>query len=212
MRDISPKGTLWELAVLSLLREEPMHPYQMQRLLRDRHQDEVLGLKPGSLYHAINRLVRAGFIEAVTIERAGRRPERTVYRLKPEGARAFARWLRERLASPPEEVSEFAGSVSFLVHLTPKEALAQLESRAAALEATVQGVTAVQDRAGRSVPRVHLVEKEYLLAIRRAELTWLRGLIGDLRAGRLAWDPRQVLAEVRAARRRAGGPTKGATT
>ncbi len=41
MRAISECGSLWELTVLSLLREEPMHPYQMQRLLVERHKDEV---------------------------------------------------------------------------------------------------------------------------------------------------------------------------
>ena len=34
---------LWELAVLALLREAPMHPYQMQKLLRERHKEALLG-------------------------------------------------------------------------------------------------------------------------------------------------------------------------
>src|SRR4029453_19107495 len=73
--------TLWEVAVLAFLREDRMHPYHMQRLLRARHKDEILALKRGSLYHAINRLVRAGLIEPVSRDRAGRRPHRTTYRL-----------------------------------------------------------------------------------------------------------------------------------
>ena len=59
---------IWEIAVLALLREAPMHPYQMQRLLRHRHKDEILALKRGSLYHAIGRLARGGLITAKSTE------------------------------------------------------------------------------------------------------------------------------------------------
>ena len=59
---------IWEIAVLALLREGPMHPYQMQSLLRLRHKDEILALKRGSLYHAIGRLVRDELIAAKSTE------------------------------------------------------------------------------------------------------------------------------------------------
>ena len=52
--------SIWDVAVLAFLHEAPMHPYQMQQLLRLRHKDEILALKRGSLYHAIARLQRAG--------------------------------------------------------------------------------------------------------------------------------------------------------
>ena len=70
--------TLWSLAVLGLLREHPMHPYEIQRQLHLRHTDELLGLKRGSLYHAIRDLERAGLIEPIETSREGRWPERTV--------------------------------------------------------------------------------------------------------------------------------------
>src|SRR5690242_14900046 len=71
---------LWALTVLCLLRERPMHPYEMQRLIRERHKDEFLDLKRGSLYHAMERLQAAGLVEPMETFREGRRPERTVYR------------------------------------------------------------------------------------------------------------------------------------
>ena len=70
------RRTLWSLAVLGLLREAPMHPYEMQRQMHRRHTDDLLALKRGSLYHAINQLQRDGLIEPVEISREGRRPER----------------------------------------------------------------------------------------------------------------------------------------
>ena len=74
MREIDNSHGLWDLAVLCFLRERPMHPYEMNRLLLERHWDDVLVLKKGSLYHAIRRVLDAGLIEALGTSRDGRRP------------------------------------------------------------------------------------------------------------------------------------------
>lgn len=203
VRANSDQVSLWELAVLSLLREEPMHPYQMQRLLRERHKDDVLALKRGSLYHAIARLSRAGRIESVATERDGRRPERTTYRLTPTGKADHVRWLRARIAAPADEPSEFVASLNFLVYLTPKDALTQLEARAGILAQRVEALTAVVAQLATFLDRINYVESEYSIAAQKAELAWVRGLIEDLRSGRLTWNLEKILDGARAARRTA---------
>jgi len=203
MRIISERGNLWELAVLSMVREEPMHPYRMQRLLQERHKDEVLELKRGSLYHAIHRLARAGLIEPMGVRREGRRPERTVYRMTSRGRPELMRWLRERIATPQKSPSEFMGSLSFLVHLSPNEARTQLEIRAGVLRRQIVATRAVLQRVSRFVGRINLVESEYSLAMARAELRWVTGCVEELRRRKLTWDLRTILRQVRAARRRA---------
>ena len=60
--------------MLCLLREGAMHPYELQRLIRQRKKDEFLDLERGSLYHSIERLHRAGLIAPVETTREGRRP------------------------------------------------------------------------------------------------------------------------------------------
>ena len=92
--------TFWSLSVLGLLRERPMHPYELQRHLHERHTDEMLDLKRGSLYHAIEQLQRADFIEPVETSRAGRWPERTVYRITPAGAEELVSWVRDVTSLP----------------------------------------------------------------------------------------------------------------
>src|SRR5258708_36966023 len=94
------KPNLWCLTVLCLLRVKPMHPYEMQRLIRHWHKDAFLDLKRGSLYHAIGRLHRHGWIDAVETTREGRRPERTVYRLTEAGEARRRHWLQKVLANP----------------------------------------------------------------------------------------------------------------
>jgi hypothetical protein len=76
---------LREIVILAMPREAPMHPYQMQRSLRERHKDEILVLKRGCPYHAIKRLLRAHLIAAVSTGRHGPCPERTTYRIRIAG-------------------------------------------------------------------------------------------------------------------------------
>jgi DNA-binding PadR family transcriptional regulator len=186
---------IWEIAVLTLLRQSPMHPYLMRRLLRERHTDEVLALRSGSLYHAIGRLERAGLIAVETTAREGKRPERTVYRITPAGEERLLEMLRQILAVPRHEASEFMAAMSFLVHVAPKEARALLEARCGALKREIDEresvVALVRDR----VARIHLVESEYLLAVQRAELDWTRGLAEQIGRGELDWDVEKILRE-----------------
>jgi DNA-binding PadR family transcriptional regulator len=191
---------IWEIAVLALLREAPMHPYQMQRLLHLRQKDEILVLKRGSLYHAIGRLLRADLIAEEATEREGKRPERTTYRITSTGLDAFVTKLRNIIATPRRESSEFMAAMSFLVYLDPEEAVHLLQDRARKLDAEIAqvsaGLAAELDQAG----RINLVEFEYLLAMLKAELAWVRELEKEIQEGRLTWDIETILAGAEADR------------
>jgi len=211
---------LWEIAILALLCEEAMHPYQMQQLLRERHKDEILVLKRGSLYHAINRLVLAGLIAVASSGREGRRPERTTYRIRAAGRKQLVESLREMISVPQREPSEFLAAVSFLVYLKPAAAIAKLATRALLLEKEIHAIKAGLRAAAPCVQRIHLVESEYLLAMREAELKWVRGLVGELRSAKLNWNLQEMFRHLRAARKAAAlrknasgaakAPTRGA--
>jgi len=177
-----------------------MHPYQMLRRLRERHKDDVLVLKRGSLYHAINRLEKDGLIEAMGADREGRRPERTTYRLTGKGEQQLLDWLQGRLANVQRSPSEFMGTLSFLVHLPPKNAATQLEARAHALQRQIAGLEAGMAQAKVFVDRINLIESEFLRAMLMAEMRWVRRLLVELRAGRFTWDLNRILKAVRAAR------------
>jgi len=170
-----------------------MHPYEMQRLIRERKKENFLDLKRGSLYHAIARLQRAGLIEPVETTREGRRPERTVYRLTGDGEAELLAWLRELLAKPVHEPSQFFAAVSFLIQLPPADVLEQLSDRAARLESEIAGIDAVLREMVPRIGRLVLLESEYARTMRQAELGWIRSLIKELRAGGLAWDPESLL-------------------
>ena len=176
------------LTVLALLVEQPRHPYEMQRLVRQRRKDFVTGL-PRSLYHAVDRLVRAGLIEPAETSRAGKRPERTRYRITGEGRAELAAWLAELIAIPVPSDPLFTAGLSFLTRLPPAAALHALQARAAVLEGEVVTADAQVRELGALLPRVHLVEIEHARAVRKAELAWVRSLVEEIRGGQLTWDP-----------------------
>jgi DNA-binding PadR family transcriptional regulator len=167
-----------------------MHPYEMQRLIRQRHNDQFLDLKRGSLYHAIERLQKAGLIDPIETSREGRRPERTTYRLTEIGEREVLDWLRELLAKPACEPSQFVAALSFVQHLSTEDALDQLQMRVQRLEMGIVAISAVLERLMPQIGRACLVEAEYMRALRQAELDWVRSVIADIRAGRLTWGHR----------------------
>lgn len=194
---------IWEIAVLALLREAPMHPYQMQRLLHLRHKDELLSLKRGSLYHAIRRLARDGFIEVEKTAREGNRPERTSYRITPVGLKAFLDVLRRILATPRREPSECMAAMSFLVHLDPGEAGQFLDERDKNLTCEIAELAAGIAAASERVERINLIESEYLLAMLKAERAWVRKLGHEIRDGALVWNLKAVLRDAAASRKAA---------
>jgi DNA-binding PadR family transcriptional regulator len=194
---------LWELAVLALLREAQMHPYQMQKLLRERHKDELLVLKRGSLYHAIHRLERAALIEAVRTGRQGKRPERTTYRITASGRKELLRWLQQMIGVPRLESSDFMAALSFLPLLTVEEAARKLEERSRALEAEIAELTERMEAVSTWVDRIHLIESEYLRAMRKAEFEWVRALESELRSRKLIWNLQAIFKEARVVKLRA---------
>ncbi|MGO6902512.1 PadR family transcriptional regulator, partial [Rhizobium ruizarguesonis] len=103
------------LAVLGMLMEEPLHPYRMQRLIKERGKDEVINVtQRASLYQTIQRLEREGLITAQKTVRDDKRPERTVYEITEKGRDMALEWMREMLSTVTREYPEFPAAISFL--------------------------------------------------------------------------------------------------
>src|SRR6516225_4213452 len=95
-----PRSPLW-MVVLSLACEEPMHPYRMQTLIKQRGKDLVANVaQRNSVYQTIDALLRAGLIRVRETARDENRPERTVYEATDEGRRTLHAWIREVVATP----------------------------------------------------------------------------------------------------------------
>ena len=172
------------LAVMALLFERPMHPYEMVSTMRERGKHESVRLRYSSLYSVVGALEREGLISSRETVREGRRPERTVYGITEEGREEFLSWLRELLSEPVKEYTQFAAGLSFIAALPPNEAAGLLEERVRLLEGEVGEMRSRLDEAAErlGLPRLFLIESEHELVLREAELGWVRDLVAEIRA------------------------------
>lgn len=175
-----------------------MHPYRMQLLIKERGKDRVIYVgQRASLYKTIDRLRRDDLIAVRETVREAQRPERTVYEITDAGRAAVLTWMREMLSTPRAEFPEFPAAIAYLPLLDTDDALRQLETRRARLEAALAEQEAGLAAAPDGLPRLFLLEEEYLRAVTSAELAWVGSLVEDLRAGHLTWSA-QWLVEIAA--------------
>ncbi len=179
------------LAVLVCLAEQPRHPYEVATTLRQRQKHQSVRLNYGSLYGVVESLERRGLIEAQETRRSGRLPERTVYRLTEAGRIEVHDWLTELLSTPVKEYPAFQAALSFLPALPPEDVATLLAERAQRLQAELAQDAATRELAEKAgLPRLFWVEHEFEMALREAELRYVRQLAADISSGALdgtAW-------------------------
>lgn len=183
------------LAILSLLENGPMHPYGIQRLVKQWGKDKVVNVgQRASLYRMIDRLDEAGLITAGGTDRDERYPERTTYEITDAGRAATRQWLAEIVSTPRNEFPEFPAALSFLLMLTPATTTELLEQRRAHLVRHLAELDAElrAEADDFQLPRIIMIEGEYVRAITRAELTWVETTLEALHDGSFTWDDEEL--------------------
>jgi DNA-binding PadR family transcriptional regulator len=178
-------GNLMALGILSTVAFRQMHPYEMANALRGWGKERDLRIKWGSLYTVVRNLAKHELLAEVESTRAGRRPERTVYRITDAGRAELIDWTRELLSAAEPEFPRFRTGLSIMSALAPDEVTTLLRQRLAAVEEAIVAARATIDEHVPRVPRLFLIEIEYDLAMLMAEATWMRSLIAELTAGTL---------------------------
>jgi DNA-binding PadR family transcriptional regulator len=184
------KHDLVGLTVLAMLSVRASHPYELQQFIVHTRKDYVTGM-PRSLYHAVDRLSAAGLIKADQTVREGRRPERTVYRITDGGRRALVKQLSGLIERPRMDRPTFTAAVSLLGSLPVPAAREALRIRASAIgEMITVGAAQLGALRDSGLPDVVVLELEYELAMRQAELDWTGTVLARLDSGALDWtDP-----------------------
>ncbi|MFC9436441.1 PadR family transcriptional regulator [Nocardia sp. NPDC057030] len=177
------------MVVLGILNLEPMHPYAIQRRIKEWGKDKVVNVaQRAALYKTIGRLQEAGLVAVRETGRDQQYPERTVYEITDAGRTACTTWLAEMISTPRNEYPDFPAALSFLMLLDPDGARAELARRATTLRDQLAELNAdAEQMTGMDLPRVVMLEDEYLRAVTEAELRWVEGVVGDLAAGTLTW-------------------------
>lgn len=205
MKDAAARLTPLGVMVLALLREGEMHPYEMIRLMRHRHDDRIVSVTNGTVYHTVARLERQGLIAEVGIDRDGNRPERTTYALADAGGAAVDEWVRRELPVLDHPV-EFRVALAEAHNLERDEVLALLRTRLAALaEARDYHRSGRAKALAAGTPEQYLIEVDRQGALLTADHDWLAAFLVRLSSPDFVWGTHEVddryLAQREAARR-----------
>lgn len=180
--------TTLAMAVLELLHERAMHPYEMTQVMRQRRVDRRVKLRPGSLYHTVERLESQGLIEIVDTQRQGRRPERTVYGMTELGRDIFAEQAREMLATLARDYTPYPVALSAGTELSREDFLEQLRIRVVNLRQQLAAdQVGVDHLLARDLNRLYWIDFAYVNHQRKSELEWTEKLVEDLESGRITW-------------------------
>ncbi|MRJ75060.1 PadR family transcriptional regulator [Aeromicrobium sp. SMF47] len=178
------------ISVLALLVERPMHPYEMNRLLHERHEDRFVKIRLGSLYHTVERLQADELVEAIGTEREGNRPERTTYAITAAGREAVEARVRELISRPVREYPHFALALSEAHTIGAAEATADLQQYVTALDEDIAELTALLRAArDRGIPETYWIAGDYLLTTAIAQRDWITTLITRIETKDLIWQP-----------------------
>jgi DNA-binding PadR family transcriptional regulator len=168
-----------ELAVLGLLKERPMHGYQLSREL-----GESLGglwrVSYGSLYPTLRRLERDGAIESEAGDQRGARRKK-VYRITPAGEQLFLELLQEAPQDTQTEDARFRMRLAFFRYLPPETRIRLLERRRQALQQRLVRI-AESIAAGRTADDYGLALMEHNRTSTESDIAWLERLIAAERA------------------------------
>ena len=183
-RDLTPLA----IAALALLAEKPMHPYEMYQLLITRAEDRIVKVRPGSLYHTVDRLTRQGFVEPVGTDREGNRPERTTYRITESGLLGLSERIAEIVATPVNEYPEFPLGIGQAHNLSKEMFIELLGRRRMGLLSDLEMLKGgYSDVTAKNVPPKYWLDITYQQAMVNAEIAWLDGVVTDLESGQLDW-------------------------
>jgi DNA-binding PadR family transcriptional regulator len=187
---MSRRSGILEFAVLGLLRDSPMHGYELRKRL-----NTSLGIfrafSYGTLYPCLKTLVASGWLaeepggipgDGATAPLTGRRAK-IVYRLTAEGKEHFEELLSQTGPDAYDDES-FAARFAFFGQTSRDVRMRVLEGRRSRLEERLERMRASLARSRERLDNYTLELQRHGLESVEREVRWLNELIESERAGR----------------------------
>ncbi|MGB3437756.1 MAG: PadR family transcriptional regulator [Actinophytocola sp.] len=163
------------------------HGYQVRRELLSWSADKWANVAPGSIYHALKKMETDRLLEVVPTDDQPGGPDRTAYRLTPDGETEFQLLLAKYLAESDDSAQgayRLAAAVTFLPALPRAKALSLLRHRITQLAGQRASARDLLEHGSGWGQPEHVGELYRLwLASMDATDEWLRGLVARLESG-----------------------------
>ncbi|MFD9669153.1 PadR family transcriptional regulator [Rhodococcus sp. NPDC059968] len=175
------------VAALALLVERDMHPYEMLHLLQLRGLQRYVKIRPGSFYHAVARLERDGLLVVVGTAQHGNRPARTIYTITTEGRATLRENVMQTLTGTTHD-RPLPLALAQAHHLDTDTVVSSLTERIQKLDQQLEEFELLAASfCGR--PRMLGLHADFMRAMTRTEILWLRNVVEQLAATPGAADP-----------------------
>lgn len=164
--------------LLGFLREGPLCGYELKRII-ERAMGDWTDIAFGSIYFALDRLAKDGFVSASTEKSESHRPSRIVYTITEQGRGEYLRLLRQLWQDESRHTNPIDIAVAFIRDLPPGETEGYLEARRVSLEHALAYLSKHEEETMNN-PRVP-PESRFIFSHARhqleAELAWTRELL-----------------------------------
>ncbi|HLY09680.1 MAG TPA: PadR family transcriptional regulator [Planctomycetota bacterium] len=120
------------ISLLGFVEEEPRSGYDLKRAI-DERLEHLLEMSSGTVYYTLKRLEARGWVKG-SVSRKGKRPEQRVYRITPEGRKAFGELLEQAMFQSHSFVSPFDIALYFTPRLPPETVTRAVDKHLADLD------------------------------------------------------------------------------
>jgi DNA-binding PadR family transcriptional regulator len=167
-----------ELAILSLIAEQPCHGYEIEQVIEERGMREWTEVGFSSIYYLLKKLERKGFVVG-QLEEAERGPARKVYHPTSAGREALHAGVLDALSVPRRCYPPLQLGLANLPGIPPAEALAALRKYRDALTDRLEYVQANWE-SKRPLPYFIDAMFDYSATMIQAEMEWISQFISRL--------------------------------
>lgn len=173
-----------ELAILSLIAEQPRHGYDIEQVIEQRGMRDWTEIGFSSIYYLLNKLEKDGMVESRLEKSKGKGPARKVYSITAEGRRAHTKGVLAALSTPTSSSRTFLMGLSNLPVIPHEELIKALNMYSVRVEESLERM---RGRADEQQPLPSFVEAmfDYSQVLAEAEHEWIRNFIREVEAGRV---------------------------
>jgi len=171
-----------ELAILSLIAEQPRHGYDLEQIIEARGMREWTEISFSSIYYLLKKLEDGGLVESHLQQTEGKGPARKIYRITSTGKQALIEGALAVLSAPQSGSSPFLLGLSNYPIIPREQLLEALSSYALRLDE--RGHHLVQRAEGqRPLPSFVQAMFDYSQSMLQAERRWIRRFMEEIEAG-----------------------------
>ncbi|MCJ7660977.1 MAG: PadR family transcriptional regulator [Anaerolineales bacterium] len=169
-----------ELAILSLIAQQPRYGYQIEHVIEERGMREWTEVGFSSIYYLLKKLEGKKLIKS-QLEVASRGPARKVYYITPQGEKAVYEGAIDALSVPRRNYPHFLVGLSILPKVGHIDAADTLGEYRAALFARRENMQTSMER---QRPLPYFVEAmfDYSQTLVSAEIDWVEKFIQQLKS------------------------------